>query len=115
MGNRPDRTVKVLLLLLVIGVWGLLLRPLFNAAPVRAQQAQQPDRANQPIEQEIIGSPSPPSPSMVVIGDGLYVAGDGYITHYNTNKGQSLSRGSSDKLPSRSITKAPQAAPGRNF
>lgn len=32
-----DRTMKFLLALLVIGVWGLLLRPLFTAAPAQAQ------------------------------------------------------------------------------
>ena len=32
-----DRTIKVLLTLLVIGVWGLLLRPLFPISPAYAQ------------------------------------------------------------------------------
>lgn len=36
----PDRTVKILLALLVVGVWGLLLRPLVSLVPAaRAQDA----------------------------------------------------------------------------
>ena len=34
-----DRTTKILLALLVLGVWGLLLRPALTPVPVHAQQA----------------------------------------------------------------------------
>ncbi len=40
MTNPSDRTTKVLLALLVAGVWALLLRPLFVASPAQAQQSQ---------------------------------------------------------------------------
>jgi hypothetical protein len=110
--NRADRTTKVLLALLVIGVWGLLLRPLLTAAPAQAQQQPAPAQ-----EQEIVGSRGVcPNPTAVVIKDAIYVIGDGYITRYDTSSGQSLRQTNSDKLPSRSIFKAPgpgQFGPGR--
>ena len=37
MTHHPDRPMKVLLALLVAGIWGLLLRPLFILAPAQAQ------------------------------------------------------------------------------
>ena len=37
---QVDRSTRILLLLLVIGVWGLLLKPLFEPVPVRAQGNQ---------------------------------------------------------------------------
>ena len=37
METRLDRTTRGLLLLLVLGVWGLLLKPLFTPAPAHAQ------------------------------------------------------------------------------
>jgi hypothetical protein len=39
--NAQDRQVKVLLALLVIGVWGLLLRPLLPATKAHAQKPKQ--------------------------------------------------------------------------
>ena len=36
METRMDRTTRGLLLLLVIGVWGLLLKPVFTPAPAHA-------------------------------------------------------------------------------
>ena len=47
MTNRSDRTTKVLLALLVIGVWALLLRPLFVASPAQAQYVPSPTHAGQ--------------------------------------------------------------------
>ena len=35
-----DRTTKILLALLVIGVWGLLLRPVFEPVTARAAETQ---------------------------------------------------------------------------
>jgi hypothetical protein len=37
--TTTDRTTKVLLLLIAIGLWGLLLRPLLAPSPVQAQGA----------------------------------------------------------------------------
>jgi|SRR5437899_2747824 len=36
-----DRTTKILLTLIVLGLWGLLLRPVFTPIPAGAQQANQ--------------------------------------------------------------------------
>lgn len=125
MKNRMDRTTKILLALLVVGVWGLLLRPLLVATP--AQARQQPPPANRrpaplvierPVvversgrraaesEQEIVG-PLSHAPSMVVMNGSIYVAGDGYISRVTTNGGQSLDVVESEKLPSRTIVKVP--------
>jgi hypothetical protein len=40
--SSMDRTTRGLLTLLVIGIWGLLLRPFFVASPVVAQAPQEP-------------------------------------------------------------------------
>ena len=42
--QNKDRFSKVLLTLLVIGVWGLLLRPAFQATPAEAQSRAKPVR-----------------------------------------------------------------------
>lgn len=40
MSQQPDRTIKILLALLVVGVWALVLRPLVAPLPVHAQSPQ---------------------------------------------------------------------------
>jgi hypothetical protein len=35
-----DRTTKLMLALIILGLWGLLLRPVFLAVPTQAQQSQ---------------------------------------------------------------------------
>ena len=35
-----DRTTKLMLALIILGLWGLLLRPAFMPVPIQAQQSQ---------------------------------------------------------------------------
>jgi hypothetical protein len=45
--NKLDRTSKTLLFFLVVGVWGLLLRPFFLPTVVQAQTSPIPQRTKQ--------------------------------------------------------------------
>ena len=35
-----DRTTKLMLALIILGLWGLLLRPVFSPIPTQAQQSR---------------------------------------------------------------------------
>ena len=45
MNGHTDLITKVLLVLLVLGVWGLLLGPFLRGAPVQAQHAEYPPQS----------------------------------------------------------------------
>ena len=66
--NNLDRTTKALLLLLVIGVWGLLLRPFFLPAAAHAQVPIPPQKTKQT--------------AISVAGEFLYLYQDGKLYVY---------------------------------
>ena len=44
-----DRTTKLMLALIILGLWGLLLRPVFSPIPTQAQQTQQALQLTAPV------------------------------------------------------------------
>src|SRR6476646_6442229 len=66
--NNLDRTSKVLLLLLVIGVWGLLVRPFFFPVAAHAQVLATPQKTKQT--------------AISVTGEFLYLYQDGKLYVY---------------------------------
>jgi hypothetical protein len=77
--NKIDRLTKILLIVLVIGVWGLLLQPLVRVSPVEAQSKTAANQTGEvsPViktrgviivddkgrERVILGAPVPDSPA----------------------------------------------------
>jgi hypothetical protein len=77
--NKIDRLTKILLIVLVIGVWGLLLQPLVRVSPVEAQSKTAANHSGEvsPViktrgviivddkgrERVILGAPVPDSPA----------------------------------------------------
>ena len=66
--NNLDRTSKTLLFFLVVGIWGLLLRPFFLPAVVQAQTSAIPQRTKQT--------------ALVAAGEYLYLYQDGRLFVY---------------------------------
>lgn len=71
----PDRTTKILLVIIAVGLWGTLLRPLFTPLAVRAQQPAPPTPS-------LAGSHIALPPALVVDKNWIYVAADGYLTQF---------------------------------
>jgi hypothetical protein len=70
MSMTKDRTIKLLLFALILGVWGLLLRPSFTPTPAQAQEK---------------GS-SPGTNGIVVTGDSIFfAASDGSLYKFDLN------------------------------
>ena len=73
MKTTTDRTTKVLLALVAVALWGILLRPLFVAAPAKAQvtasAAQQGQEGSPPLKPPIILQAQERIP-YVVLSDG---------------------------------------------
>lgn len=77
--NKADRLTKILLIVLVIGVWGLLLQPFVRVSPVEAQSKAAANQSGEvsPViktrgviivddkgrERVILGAPVPDSPA----------------------------------------------------
>jgi hypothetical protein len=75
-----DRTVRTLLALTAVALWGLLLRPFFAAAPARAQS---------PL------TASSNTPAITTDEKGIAVVSDGYMTYFRRNTDGSPQSGGS--------------------